>query len=219
MATETMEFTAVEIHKLTEGVPYREPYYLQPDIVYAEASALEVMTDLNFVPAATVRVGATLKHTQQAMMDRGVRMMLVVDDHKRVQGLLTATDIRSESTERLARGQGVDSLSLTVDQVMVPVDKIDVISLVDVVHARVGDIVATLQSSGRQHALVVDRETPDDALLIRGIFSAAQIARQLGIPVHQGGSENDFGDLENTFAKLHEHIRRVRDEKRNNPKL
>lgn len=219
MGNELQQFRALTIHKLKEPVGFREPYYKDPPVVYPEAHALEVMTDLNFVPAATVMVGSTLQHAHQMMIDRGVRMVLVLDGDKSIQGLLTATDILGQRTVRVAKEKGLTEGYLLVDHVMTLVSDIEVLSLVDVVHARVGDVVATLRNSGRQHALVVDRETQEDDLVVRGIFSASQVARQLGIPVHVQGSENAFGDLEGTFAQIDEVIRREQQNKAAAPRL
>lgn len=200
MSNEAREFRPLTIHKLAEGARFREPYYMQPHVVYPEASALEVMTDLNFVPAATVKADSTLNHAHQVMIDRGVRLVFAIDENKLVLGLLTATDILGSRPATASQNLGISRVELLVRHVMTPVESIEVLSLVDVVHARVGDIVSTLRGSGRQHALVVDREAPEDFLVIRGIFSASQIARQLGIAVKEG-------DLEHTFEQIDESIK------------
>lgn len=192
MSNDASPFHALTIHKLSESVGYREPYYFNPDIVYAEASALEVMTDLNFVPAASVQADATLTHAHQMMMDRGVRLLFAIGPDKKVQGLLTATDVLGTRPGQAAEKLGIARAELLVRHVMTELQAIEVLALVDVVHARVGDIVATLKDTGRQHALVVDRETPDDDLVIRGIFSASQIARQLGLAVEPGNLDHTF---------------------------
>ena len=75
--------------------------------------------------------------------------------------------------------------------------------LVDVLHARVGDIIETLKHSGRQHALVLDEVPVTGKSMIRGIFSASQIARQLGIISEQH-------DLAQTFAQIDQAIRERR---------
>lgn len=219
MENQSQQFRALTIHKLKESVGFREPYYKEPHLVYPAAHALEVMTDLNFVPAATVMQGSSLRHAHQMMIDRGVRMVLIADAERRMQGLLTATDILGKRPAQVAKDKGVAETSLLVDDVMTKIGDIEVLSLVDVVHARVGDIVATLRNTGRQHALVVDRETPDDDLVVRGIFSASQVARHLGIPVHVQGHENDFGDLEDTFAQIDELIRKEQASTAGTPRL
>lgn len=195
-------FRALTIHRLQEAVGFRQPYYMQPNVVYPEASALEVMTDLNFVPAAAVRVDASLGHAHQMMIDRGVRLVFAVDGDNQVLGLLTATDVLGARAADAQQSRGLDKDSLRVEYVMTPVAQIEVLALVDVVHARVGDIVATLRDTGRQHALVVDRDMADDSLVIRGIFSASQIARQLGIAVTPGDLGHTFEQIDITIQKM-----------------
>ncbi len=200
MSAPIQEFRALTIHKLQESLGFKEPYYFKPDMLYPEASALEAMTDLNFVPAATVAADSSFSHAHQMMKDRGVRMVFAIDADKQVKGLLTASDVLGPRPEDIAQKLGIAQEALLVQHVMTLVEVVEVLSLVDVVHARVGDIVATLRNSGRQHALVVDREPPEDCLMIRGIFSASQIARQLGVPVK-------VGDLEHTYAQIEQAIR------------
>ena len=69
----------------------------------------------------------------------------------------------------------------------------------DVLHARVGDVIASLRVSGRQHALVIDSAAtgaPPATRTVRGIFSLTQIARQLGLPPQPGH------DVARTFAEI-----------------
>ena len=55
--------------------------------------------------------------------------------------------------------------------------------LEDVLRARVGDVIASLRLSGRQHALVIESmQAQPSTRVVRGIFSLTQIARQLGLP-------------------------------------
>jgi hypothetical protein len=71
----------------------------------------------------------------------------------------------------------------------------------DVEKAVVGQIVATLQQSGRQHALVVDRQPVSQTQSLRGIFSAAQIARQLDIDISAPRIAKTFADIERLITK------------------
>ena len=85
---------------------------------------------------------------------------------------------------------------LQVRDIMTPADEIEVIPLDDVLHARVGDIVMTLKHSHRQHALVVEEVAISGNFVIRGIFSATQIARQLGIALQQHELFQTFAEIE-----------------------
>jgi len=82
-----------------------------------------------------------------------------------------------------------------VRDIMTAEDRLEVLHLDDVMAARVGDVVATLRRSGRQHALVVDT-VEGKAPVICGMFSLTQIGRRLGIPPQQ------VHDIARTFAEI-----------------
>ena len=76
-----------------------------------------------------------------------------------------------------------------------PQDVVELMDLTDVLRADVGQIVETLKESGRQHALVVDADI-NGRQMVRGVFSASQIARQLGIPLHTTEVARTFAEIE-----------------------
>ena len=137
------------------------------------SSALEVMTDLHFVSASTISSVASLDEAAQQMISQGVRLLLVVDSEERVIGLVTTRDFDTDSR----------TSDRHVDSVMTPYNKIEVIEMEEVLYAVVGDVVETLKNSRRQHALAAEKDPLSGKTVIRGIFSATQIARQLGIAV------------------------------------
>jgi CBS domain-containing protein len=161
--------------------------------VRADSPAVEVMTDLRRVSAATISVDTPINQANQAMMHRGVRS-LIVTDGQRVLGIVTATDVLGEKPMQVVLHRGIRHAEIVVRDIMTPADRLDVIELDDVLHAEVGHVVASLKQSGRQHALVVDS---DDAgrQMIRGIFSATQIARQLGIVLHTPEVARTFAEI------------------------
>ena len=68
---------------------------------------------------------------------------------------------------------------------MTPAKSLEVIKMEDINKAKVGNIVSTLKSVGRVHALAIEEGTAGaDFMLIRGIFSLNQIGRQLGTELH-----------------------------------
>lgn len=149
--------------------------------VTTQSPAVEVMTDLTRVPAATIESSTPLAEANRAMMLRGVRLLLVIDTHHQVRGVLTVADLLGERPVRTARERGVLPGELTVAAVMTPLERVEAVELGEVMRADVGHVLATLRRSGRQHALVLERMEGGRGL-IRGIFSATQIARQLGEP-------------------------------------
>src|SRR5688572_5498994 len=190
------EYEALAIHELGAGAGFRRPTQARPAKVSIESPALLVMTDLARVSPATIRPQAPLHGANQFMITRGVRLLLVVDDEDRVLGVITAQDLLGERPMLAATGRGLRRDELSVADIMTPAEVVEVVSLDDVEHARVGHIVETLRRTGRQHALVVDGER-----MVRGIFSVSQVARQLGVAIQPGA------EVARTFAEIEAAIR------------
>lgn len=170
-----------------------------PPRVRVDSPALEVMTDLQRCEAATIWPGAHLPEANRAMIKRGVRLLLVVDETGAVCGTISAADLMGERPLLIARERGMPRDQLTVRDVMLAADATDVIELHDVLHAEVGHVVTTLKRLGRQHVLVIDHGE-DGTPTIRGLFSASQIARQLGVTVEQAEVARTFAQIEAAIA-------------------
>jgi CBS domain-containing protein len=185
------DYDALPIQELGAGAGFRRPAQALSGRVSVESPALAVMTDLRQTTPATIRPQAPLEGANQFMISRGVRLLLVVDGQERVLGLITATDILGERAMRVATARGLHRNELTVEDVMIPAEQVQVVALQDAAAARVGHVLETLRRSGRQHALVVDGER-----MVCGIFSLSQIARQLGVSVVVGG------EVARTFSEI-----------------
>src|SRR6188768_241160 len=75
------------------------PWHSQP--VTLDSPALEVMTDLTKVKAATIHPDQTLHLAEQTMIYQGVRMLFVVSEMPTLEGLVSSTDLRGERQMRL----------------------------------------------------------------------------------------------------------------------
>jgi len=203
------DYQPLPIHELGANAGFRRPLQPQAPRVGAESPAVQVMTDLARVAPATIRPQAPLAGANQFMITRGVRLLLVTDDHENVLGLITATDILSEKPMRAAIERGVRRDELTVADVMTSAEQVEVIAYADVAGARVGHVLETLRRAGRQHALVVDYDEiasgrplvpPTRRSMVRGIFSISQIARQLGVAVPAAGEvARTFSEIESAI--------------------
>jgi hypothetical protein len=199
------EYHALPIRELGSGAGFRRPTHAQAAKVSIESPALEVMTDLARVTPATIRPQAPLAGANQFMITRGVRLLLVVDDHENVLGVITASDLLGERPMLVATERGMRRDELSVADIMIPAAQVEVIALADLAGARVGHVLETLRRAGRQHALVVDFDEipsgrplmpPGRRAMVRGIFSLSQIARQLGVSVATGG------EVARTFSEI-----------------
>jgi CBS-domain-containing membrane protein len=165
--------------------------------VRLDARATEVMTDLHVVPAVTIGPDRPIDEANATMVQRGVRLLFVLGPEQEIVGLLTASDLLGEAPLRFVNARGVKRSEVRVSDIMTPASQVEALSLQDVTHAQVGHIVASLKESGRQHALVSE----PGGRRVRGIFSATQIARQLGVQLHTTEVAKTFAQIE--AALLH----------------
>jgi predicted transcriptional regulator len=182
--------------RISPSVTVEWPGAYAPKPVRADSPAIEVMTDFRQVAAATTRATASIAQATQAMIARGVRLLIVADADRRVEGLITAHDTMGEKAINVLRGRGLVHSELTVADLMVPRSAIDVLDIAAVLRSEVGHIIATLKEAGRQHALVIDRDQLTREEIVRGVFSATQIARQLGVASLSFEVAQTFAEIE-----------------------
>ncbi|MBI4989717.1 MAG: CBS domain-containing protein [Rhodocyclales bacterium] len=167
--------------------------------VNLDSPALDVMTDLKRVQAVTIGPDAALTAVNQAMLRNTVRSLLVSDEKRCILGIITSTDTLGEKPMQIVRERGIRHEEVLVRDIMTPRDLLEVLYLDDVRAAEVGHVVATLKWTGRQHALVVEEDT-SGRQMIRGIFSASQIVRQLGMAINATQIASTFAEIEAAIA-------------------
>ena len=179
---------------LQKGASFQKPSQALPEKVSLDDPALMVMTDFRSVTAHNTHPLESIESARLKMINRSVRLLLVVDEQNHILGLVTSTDLTSEKPMQIIQTQGIRYSDVLVKDIMTPREKIEVLCMDDLVKARGGDIFTTLRTCGRQHALVGERQA-DRSQVLRGVFSASQISRQLGAPVHAV-------DVARTFAEI-----------------
>lgn len=189
------EYKALSSHSLKSGASFVRPTQTLPERVVLDDPALSVMTDLKNVSVVTVRAKTPMDKAHAKMKRYGVRTLLVLDESDKVLGLLTTTDILGEKPMRFLQHMGGTHADILVRDIMTPQRDLEVLHYQDVASAKVGHILATLKAAGRQHAMVVE-EKENFPQAIRGIFSATQIARQLGVQLQITEIARTFAEIE-----------------------
>lgn len=196
----TREYNPLTSHRLQSGVRHHQPGQ-DSERVRIDSAALAVMTDLRRIPVATIDLEAPVDAANRFMIRRGVRLLLVSDEERQVLGLITSNDVLGEKPVQFALERGIKRQEIRVRDIMIPCERLEVLQYADLVHAEVGHVVATLKRAGRQHALVADMGADGKTETVRGIFSASQIARQLGVAIHTT-------EVAQTFAEIGAALRR-----------
>ncbi len=194
------EYAPLKSFPLKMGSTFARPVQALPEHVKLSDPAINVMTDLNKVSLVSVRTRTSMDRANAKMIRYGVRMLLVLDDNDQLAGLLTATDVLGEKPMRFLQNMGGTHADIMVRDIMTTQRELEVMKIDDVQHAKVGQIVATLKKSNRQHALVA-AEGADGKQTVCGMFSITQIARQLGAQVHSFELARTFTEIEAVIAR------------------
>lgn len=188
------EYSALKLSPLPAGARVTRPE--GPDRVTLDDPAFAVMTDLASVPAATTSPGESIARAHAQMIQRGVRLLFVLEQGT-LAGVITATDLLGEKPIRFMRERGVAHTEITVADIMTPAGMLEALPLQDVAQMLVGHIVATHKAVRRQHIMVAE----DGGRRVRGLFSAAQVARQLGVELQTMEVAQTFADVEAALAR------------------
>lgn len=194
------EYSPLQSFSLKTGSTFSRPVQVLPERVKLSEPATNVMTDLNKVSLVSVRANTSMDGANAKMIRNGVRMLLVLDDNEQLVGLLTATDVLGEKPMRFLQNMGGTHADIMVRDIMSTQRELEVMKIEDVQHAKVGQIVASLKKSHRQHALVV-AEGADGRQTVCGLFSITQIARQLGAQVQSFELAHTFAEIEAVIAR------------------
>ncbi|HEU0283479.1 MAG TPA: CBS domain-containing protein [Gallionella sp.] len=194
------EYAPLQSFPLKVGSSFARPTQSLPERVRLGDPAINVMTDLSKVSVVSVRAMTSMDKANAKMIRYGVRMLLVLDDNDQVTGLLTATDVLGEKPMHFLQNMGGTHADIMARDIMVTQRELEVLKMEDVQNAKVGQIVASLKKSHRQHALVVAENT-DGKQTVCGLFSATQIARQLGAQIQSFELAHTFAEIEAVIAR------------------
>ena len=196
------DFRPLAFYTLASGVNYFRPHQDLPDRVRMTDPAVDVMTDLSRVSTLMVALTTPLNQALELMIKGGVRMLLVTEADGKVNGLITSRDIHGDKVQTILRKTGGAQKDLLVGDIMTLKNRMQALQMVDVLSAKVGDIIATLKAVDRQHAVVVDTDPYTGEQAVRGIFSLAQIARQLGLNVDASLAAVTFDRIAEAIKEL-----------------
>jgi CBS domain-containing protein len=189
------EYAPLTLTALQPAARVAEP--VAPGRVTLDDPAFSVMTDLREVSAATITPRERITEAHAVMIRRGVRLLFVLETAGAVAGVITATDLLGEKPVRFMQTRGVAHADIQVEDIMTPAAMLEATPLEEVAQMRVGHVVATLKAVRRQHLMVAE----DNGRRIRGLFSASQIARQLGMEVQTFAVAQSFADIEAALVR------------------
>jgi len=187
--------TALPTFRIDPGTALAQAQLPSTRPVSLQSPAIEVITDLAQVKAATVAPGTSLPQAEQTMILQGVRMLFVVSDLPAFEGLITHTDLHGARQMSVVNERRVRWDALCVADVMTEVAVLDAVDFDSLRNASVANLIATLKRFGRNHLLVLQRAGPSAPSCVRGVISRAQIERQLGQPIVLSEIASSFAEI------------------------
>lgn len=143
-----------------------------------QSPALTVVTDFKHHEPNMIDASTGARDALQMMQNEHSKLKLVVGQDGELVGLLPLEQLSEQAMMRhIAFGSSRDEIR--VADVMRPRERIKALAYQQLKQCSISDVVNTLQSSGEQHCVVIDRENHQ----IRGVISAQDIARRLKIPL------------------------------------
>jgi len=186
-------------------LPRIEPRKETP--ISLDSPALCLFTDLFKTKAITIRASTQIDLALEHMIQTGVRLLFVEDDSDRLVGLITSYDIVGEKPmvyvqQHDGHLSAITRSHVVVENIMQPVKKWNVLDFSIVERASLADIVETFKKTGQKHLVVLERTLTAVTPIVRGLFSATQIERELRLML--GSNEpaplNTFAEIEHALA-------------------
>lgn len=194
------DYAPIAARPMRPGALVPQPVREAAAPVTLDDPATRVMTDLSRVPAVLVDPDVDIEAAMRIMVRRNVHSIFAVNVDNEVEGLITATDLLGEKPLQHLQRHGGLRRDIRVSDLMTPRARLEVLDMARVAHACVGQVLATLAHSGRQHAMVVE-DGADGREVVRGVFSASQLEKQLGRPVPATGRAHTFAEIEAALAR------------------
>jgi CBS-domain-containing membrane protein len=164
--------------------------------VTMDSPAIEVMTDLMIVDAATIHPAASIAKAEADMIRHGVRMLFVSSEMPCIDGIVVSADLSGPTAMTLVQERRVPHDNIPVGDVMTLLEHLDAVALASLARATVGQVVATLKQFGRRYLLVIEDATATSSARVRGIISETQVQRQLGMPLNHTTIATTFAEIE-----------------------
>lgn len=177
----TKSYSILPTQTLNQQVELLHPYE-PPAVAHLNDPALHVMEDFKYTRAVTIKPQAAIDEALAEMKACDVKVLLVVEDGQ-VVGLISSEDILGEKPIKLMQERRLQRNELLTQMVMTPQQEIITFNIIDLRHAKVGNIIETLRSLKQHYALVIQQDETTQSDKIRGLFSTSALSQQLSFDV------------------------------------
>ena len=140
--------------------------------------ALSVCTDFKKSHPTIIEGNTSAATALEMMQQEHCPLKLVVDTEEEMTGLIHIDQLSEQAIMRQVI-QGASRHDIKVRDLMRPRDSVKALAYQQLQNCTIADVINTLQSSGEQYCLVVDRDNHQ----IRGLIHAQDLAKRLRMPL------------------------------------
>lgn len=160
-----------------------------PEVTHWDDPALGAMIDFKYLKAATIGPGESIETALVGVKNSIYHMLIVENKEQQILGIISAEDLLGEKPLKAIQELRLARSDIEVRVVMTPQAEILALDLEALRHAKVGHIVETLRAHKQHYALIVKIDEHDNSQIVRGVFSASLLSKQLGEDVLSSSPE------------------------------
>ncbi|MCL1039844.1 CBS domain-containing protein [Shewanella submarina] len=149
------------------------------DVTKLDSPAISIFTDFDHSQPLVIDLDTSAPKALEIFERTHTFMRLVVDKRNKFMGVITLREFHQNMVKQATK-ERVSPEDVSVKDLMIPRDQVLSLDFEQLSSATVGDVVRALQENGLHHILVIDHELHH----IRGMISANDLARKLGVPIN-----------------------------------
>lgn len=192
-------------HSIKFSTLSTEPHCITPDRGHKDLTledpAIAVMTDHRIEKAPSCSASTSITRIMRRMAEENSSMLFVENENQVITGLITSPDITGEKPIQLQQNHQKQRDELIAMDLMTPIESIPVLHISDIIQAKIGDILHTLNETGSGFVLVSTEQDGQPA--IRGVFNSQAIARSLKIFFDPSPAARTFADFSKALHQSH----------------
>lgn len=172
-------YTTLETEQITPEETIAEYVYL-PKVIHMEDPAIDALLDFRKLRPHTFNIHDSMPDAREELAHSDLHAGLVFDDQHDLVGVISLEQILSRHTVSMIEKTRIERKDVQVNHIMTPLAAVPAINLAQLKHAKVGHVVATLQSLQCFLMIAIEEEERFDKNVVRGVFLASHISKLLG---------------------------------------
>ncbi|EDM46164.1 CBS domain-containing protein [Marinobacter algicola] len=187
---------------LSAGARYRLVSQEDEDTLTNDAAASELLKDFTRHTPVITRSSREIQEVKKTLDASGETFCVVINRNDEVVGILTLKDLIGSWPMSLANQRGSTIADIVARDVMRPVWSMPTIEIGKLQDLKVDELITIFKGLHSDYLLVMDAAAVGaEEQVIRGLLSADDLSRRLGIRVNPDPGPGSFSDIVHAVRK------------------